>query len=171
MATTRKLIIIGALLALASCSCEKTEPAKGLVKKAVVKKKVTPPKPLPSVKDQMRKIQRFTRELRRRVRGNVSVAGPTKVIRATLKGMPINRYPKNFKMFYNSMVARTEAMLISKNLGSDYNKLVDRCVACHVLHAQHYMGVKRLRLPKDQWPTTPQVKKKRPGPKGKKQSQ
>ena len=37
MATTTKLIISGALLALASCSCEKNEPVKGLVKKAVVR--------------------------------------------------------------------------------------------------------------------------------------
>lgn len=167
MQITRRLIISGALLALASCSCEnRTEPStkKGPVKQ-VTKKRAVPPKPLPSMKVQMQKIQRFTEEIRRRVRANVSVAGPTRVIKATLKALPINRYPKSFKMFYNSMVSRTEAMLISKELGSDYNKLVDRCVACHALHAQDYMGVKLLRLPQDQWPKGPPASgKKRPSP-------
>jgi len=147
------LIVAGALLALVGCTCDREPESpqrRGAVKKPVAQKGT---KPLPSLKDQMRTMQRFAEELRRRVRGDLPVAGPAKVIRSTLKSLPVNRYPKNFKIFYNAMLARTEALIKTRKLGHDYDKFVDRCIACHALQAQDYMGmVKRLKVPKAQWP-------------------
>jgi len=151
-------VALGLLLALASCT---RDPQREAPKKALTPDSA-PQAPkgvklrLPSIHDQMKKITQFTEEMRRRVRGNVGTAGPAKVVRATLKTVPVHRYPKSFKMFYDGMLVRTEAMITSKNPGRDYNLLVDRCVACHALHAQGYLGlVKRLKLPEDQLPKGP----------------
>jgi hypothetical protein len=143
-------------LILAGCTCgEKVKGPTGKrsvapkARKVAVKPRVPPP-PV-TIREPMRSLQEVTEEMRRRALGGLSMSGPVRSIRYNWKRIEWNRYPKNFKPFYDSLDAQAAALERSKDQAQDYNKLVNSCIACHHIFAQDYISiVKKLLLSKEE---------------------
>lgn len=148
------LVVTGWSLVLAGCTCDdKTElgPSKKVVKKTVKVVRKPTVRPPVTIREPMRTLQEITEEMRRRAQGGLSMANPAKSIRYHLKQIEWNRFPKNFKPFYDGLDSHAAALMRSKDQAHDYNKLVNSCIACHHVFAKDYISVvKKLSLSKEE---------------------
>jgi len=100
-----------------------------------------------SQKKEMKEMAKVTDEMRRRAMGSLGMGGPVRKMLAQAEKLPVNNYPDSYKSFLDDMKARLNTLGEATKYKSNYNELIETCLACHRVYApQMVISIEKLAI-------------------------
>ena len=100
-----------------------------------------------SQKKEMREMAKVTDEMRRRAMGGIGMGGPVNKMLVQAGKLPVANYPESYKSFLADMKGRLNTLGKTTRYKSDYNRLIESCLACHQVYApQVVISIERLAI-------------------------
>ena len=100
-----------------------------------------------SQKKEMREMAWVTDEMRRRAMGGIGMGGPVRKMLVQVDKLPENNYPATYGSFLDDLKGRLNRLGETTKYKSDYNKLIESCLACHRIYApQVVISIEKLAI-------------------------